>query len=110
MANTQSRTDRDRISRVVATLDSAYTIVEDTLVLAASAGGAYAVTLPLAASVAPGVGIVVKKTDVAANTVTVTRAGADTIDGATTYALATQYKYVHLVSDGGTKWHVVANN
>lgn len=68
-------------------------------------GGAFAVTLP-AASAAAGKTLEVKKIDSSANAVTVTRAGSDTIDGATTYALSAQYQSVTLVSDGSASWYV----
>lgn len=68
--------------------------------------GAFAVTLP-PANAAAGQMITVKKIDVSANAVTVTRAGTDTIDGATTYVLAAQYKSVTLLSNNGTQWFVI---
>jgi len=70
---------------------------------------AFAVTLP-AASTYQGRKLTIKKTDSSGNAVTVARAGSDTIDGATTYALSAQWKYVTLVSDGSASWFVIANN
>lgn len=49
-----------------------------------------------------------KKTDSSANTVTLTPASGK-IDGATSYVLSAQYKYVVIESDG-TNWQIVANN
>lgn len=66
----------------------------------------FALTLP-AASTCSGKIFIIKKSDASANAVTVTRAGADTIDGATTYALSTQYQSVTLISDGSALWMVV---
>jgi parallel beta-helix repeat protein len=84
------------------------TVANDLVRLDAS-GGAITQNLPTAAS-STGRPYTFKKTDASANAVTVTRAGSDTIDGATTFALATQNKYVTLRSNGGTTWSVVANN
>lgn len=90
----------------VASKTSAYTVLNaDEIVLADATGGAFAVTLPAASARRDQ--IVIKKTDSSANAVTVTRAGSDTIDGATTYALSTQYQSVTLVSDGTSTWYVV---
>lgn len=66
-------------------------------------------TLP-AASASAGHLLFFKKTDSSGNAVTISRAGTDLIDGATSYCLATQYKYVKLVSDGMSNWYVEANN
>jgi hypothetical protein len=50
-----------------------------------------------------------KKTDSSVNSVTIATTSSQTIDGATTYLLATQYKYATLISDGAN-WFVVSNN
>lgn len=70
-----------------------------------AASAAFALTLP-AANLVRGIPIIVKKTDSSANAVTVTANGSETIDGATTYALSSQYKYVRLVSNGAG-WDVI---
>lgn len=80
----------------------------DSVVLIDATGGAKTVTLPLAAQ-NQGKQLKYKKVDASANAVTISRAGSDTIDGATSYSLASQYKYVAIVSDG-SNWYVVANN
>lgn len=72
-----------------------------------ASGGAFAVTLPSAASSTDKI-FVIKKTDSSGNAVTVTRAGSDTIDGATTVVLSAQYDWVMLQSDGGTDWRIVS--
>ena len=48
----------------------------------------------------------VKKTDSSANAVTIDGNGAETIDGATTQALAAQYDALEVVTDG-VEWFVV---
>jgi hypothetical protein len=64
-------------------------------------------TLPTAASVGPGWGVKVMNSDgtcAANSTITVQRAGADTVNGATGYLLNAAYAALYLVSDGISKW------
>ena len=68
----------------------------DDVLLADTTGGSFAVTLPDATTYA-GRRFEVKKM-VAANTMTLTAAGSDTIDGAATVAVTTQYASYSLVS------------
>lgn len=85
---------------------SAYTATDsDEMIRANASGGAFTVTLPTAASRA-GKRFTIKKTDSSANVVTVGTTSSQTIDGATTYSLATQYKAVTVVSDG-SNWNVI---
>ena len=51
----------------------------------------------------------IKKVDATGSAVTVDGNASETIDGATTYPLGAQWKYVTIVSDG-TNWVIVANN
>lgn len=46
----------------------------------------------------------IKKIDVSANAVTISRAGADTIEGANTMSLAAQWDKVVLAADGVSLW------
>lgn len=78
------------------------------LILATGGGGGITITLP-AASLNRGKVYRVKKVDAGAGAVTVTRAGADTIDGAANYGLAAQYDAVTIVSDGAATWHIVGS-
>ena len=71
--------------------------------------GAFTVTLP-SANASLGQTYTIKKIDSSANAVTISRAGTDTIEGATTYALAAQYKYATLVSGGSGVWYITASN
>lgn len=66
----------------------------------------FAATLPSAASAGSGRTYFFKKTT-AANTVTVTADGSDTIDGAATQDLTTVNSSYMLVSDGVSKWYIV---
>jgi hypothetical protein len=84
--------------------DSPYTIgVGDygTLYAVDTTGGNVAITLPAIAgldlSIAWSIGV--KKTDSSGNTVTITRASTDTIDGATSKTLDVQNQYSVLVPD-----------
>jgi hypothetical protein len=85
---------------------AAYTLVPaDDVVLADATSGAYSVTLLAASRVVAGRTKTIKKTDSSGNAVTV----VGTIDGATNYTLASQNKYVVVVSDG-TSWYIVGAN
>jgi len=42
-----------------------------------------------------------------ANTVTVTRAGSDLIDGATTYPLTVQYEAITIVDAASAVWSII---
>lgn len=68
--------------------------------------GTFTITLPTAVGIT-GRMYVVKNSGTGAITVGTT--SSQTIDGSTTYSLGTQYKYVHLQSNGAN-WIVIANN
>lgn len=93
---------------VVAFADSPYTTAAGVTFLCNATGGAITFNLP-AASALSGRNIRIKKTDAAANNVTVTKAGSDTIDGANTAVLKGQYDYIVLTSDGVSKWNIFAS-
>ena len=80
-------------------------LATDFLILADATAGALTVTLPPAAS-SRGAMIVTKKTDVSANAVTVAGDGSDTIDGAASVSLASQYDAVTVACDGSGWWIV----
>lgn len=66
-------------------------------------------TLP-AASANAGRVIKVKKTSSStANTLIISRAGSDTIDGATSYTLTQQYDSLTIVCDGSATWSVISS-
>ncbi|MGI0149770.1 MAG: hypothetical protein ACREDF_09610 [Thermoplasmata archaeon] len=89
-------------------VNTALTSADVNKVVRATAGvGGITVTLPdptLAAVI--GIPIYVKKVDSAVGLVTVDNFAAETIDGATTVALASQYQTLKVVSDG-TNWHII---
>lgn len=73
-----------------------------------ASGGAFSVNLP-AASTCVGRIYTIKKYDSSINAVTVDGNGTEQIDGAGTYALPIQYKYVQIQSNS-VGWFVIANN
>lgn len=87
--------------------DSPYTAVAaDSTILANATGGNMVVALPTAVGIAGKI-YTIKKTDVSVNTVTVDGSGAQTIDGAATKVLATQYSTVTIQSNG-TNWSILS--
>ncbi len=89
----------------------AVTIVVDTTVnshpvtLADATTLSLNLSLPTAESAQSKV-FYVKKIDATANTVTITPNGVETIDGAATKVLTTQYEVTSIVSDG-SNWHII---
>lgn len=75
-------------------------------VLCNANAGAFTVNLPTASARKR---LHIKKIDSSANAITITRNGADTIEGAATYALNTQYKSVTLYSNGTSTWYIEAS-
>jgi hypothetical protein len=82
-------------------------LTSDEVILVTSGASAKTVTLVTAVGNA-GRTYVVKKVDSGAGAVTV-QAASGNIDSSATYSLATQNKYVRVVSDG-TNYFVIANN
>lgn len=95
-----------RHERVTASRDMTNQVIEN-VILADATGGAITVTLPDAVRAVDHV-IVVKKIDASANAVTIDGAGADTVDGAATVAISTQYHFRMMISDG-SNWHVIGS-
>lgn len=88
----------------VATKTTTYTIVgTDDVILADATGGVFTVSLPTAVGWTKR--ITIKKIDTSANVVTIGTTGGQTIDGASTRLLNTQFSSVTLVSDNGN-WRV----
>ena len=84
-----------------------FTAADDFVYLCDATSGAIAVTLPaVAAEVVNTRFYLFVKTDSSINAITVDASGAELINGATTYDLASQYQYVWLYCDGA-KWFVV---
>jgi len=88
---------------------AAYTTVlgdDRTLILCDATTAAFTVTLLAAATAKDGHVLAFKKTDSSANAVTIDGAGAETIDGATTLVLSSQYDAALLYCDG-SNWHIL---
>lgn len=88
------------------TATASFTALAGRLYLVDCTAGNVVATLPAAAW--GGDTIMFKKTDASANTVILTRAGTDTIDGATTKAIANRYTCIEVAPDAG-KWHIVGS-
>lgn len=80
-------------------------LASDYTVNADVSGGGYTVNLPAAASV-PGQVYVIRKPDSSGNTVTIDGNGAETINGAATQSLTTQYQTITIQSTG-TGWQII---
>lgn len=99
-------------SRAPATLPSAktgaYTVTaadEGRLIPCNATSAGFTVTLLAAAAAGSGFPIGIKKTDSSANAVTVDGNSSETIDGAATHSLNSQYETVWLRCDG-SNWHI----
>lgn len=91
-----------------------YTILPQDGIVAITVGTAdFTVTLPSCASVPAGKMVTVKDESgvlgTNSKTVTIARAGSDTIDGATTATVTANYGRVSLYSDGVSKWFVTTS-
>ncbi|OIO40628.1 hypothetical protein AUJ10_02640, partial [Candidatus Pacearchaeota archaeon CG1_02_31_27] len=97
------------IATVLANKTGAYTVtISDSVITGDATTAAFSITLPTAVGIT-GRQYTFKKIDTSANAVTIDGAETETIDGAATYDLSAQWKYVTIVSDG-TNWLIVANN
>lgn len=72
------------------------------LFLKCNCSSACTITLPAASNS----GYTLRAKNIGTATCTISRAGADTIDGDTSYIFTQQYQAADLISDGGTAWHV----
>lgn len=77
------------------------------VVLASDASGSFTITLPAVAS-NTGKVYYIKKTNSSANTITIDGNGGETIDGAATTSLSTQYDAIRIICDGSA-WHIISN-
>jgi hypothetical protein len=88
------------IRRAVLSRTSAYTTTaSDSTILCNASTGAFAVTL-LTSVGNTGLIFTIKKVDSSANAITVNTTSSQTIDGAATFTLSTQWSFVVLQSDG----------
>jgi hypothetical protein len=91
---------------ITKTANYTVSVVDDTILVDATAGPVTITLIPAAWT--PNT-YTVKKIDSTANAVTVAAHAGDTIDGAATVSLTTQYQHVKVVPGGGntTKWFTV---
>jgi hypothetical protein len=91
---------------------AAYTVVTGDagdLIRVTTTAGAVTITLPLISGQSDGFKIAVVKWSSDANAVTVARSGSDTINGSTSYSIATQYSSATFVADFETdQWFAVS--
>src|SRR5271166_4130912 len=94
-----------------AVADAAYTVLtSDRMVAYTSLSAARAVALPAASAYPTGTPLTIideSGSCSATNTITVNRAGSDTINGATSAVLATAYGHLAIESNGSSKWTIV---
>jgi hypothetical protein len=94
------------LSTALSTQTSAYSVSNtDSVLLANATSAAFTLTLPTAVGCA-GREYRFKKIDSSANAVTIATSASQTIDGASTYSLPTQYAHVLVISDG-SNWAVL---
>jgi len=86
---------------------AAYTITAfDDFMVCDATTAAFTVTLPPIANVIEGKEYNIKKIDSSTNIVTVAGDGAETIDGAATVAIGTQYESI-TIKKSGTNWWII---
>lgn len=98
--------NRMRKKRKVRGVSSADSVAATDDVIELTGSGTFALTLPSVGAADEGFTVEIKQNGT--GVVTVTRADSDTIDGATTYVMGTQYEWVKLIFDGGTNWMVMS--
>lgn len=90
-------------------ITSSYTLLisdRKKILLCDATSGAITISLLAAATAGDGFTLTVKKTDSSGNSVTLDGSGSETIDGALTYALSSQYGAITLICDG-TNWNTI---
>ena len=95
------------VSVAVKTVTSAYTMTASDFTILANASAALTITLPPASNT--GMMVHVKKIDSSTHHVTLSRAGSDTIEGATTKELKAKYHSLTLIADGTRTWYILSN-
>ena len=86
----------------VRTVTSNYTVTQDDWLIIASGSGT---TITLQENMVAGTAYVIKRVD-GSNNITISRSGSDTIDGANSKTITTDYGLVAVVSDGAD-WHII---
>lgn len=95
----------ERTNRSIATYTTSTTIGQgQDVVLADATSGAVTITLPPAAERFKE--YTIKKMDASGNAVIIDGSGAETIDGATTVSMTTQYE-TRTIASNGTQWVIL---
>jgi hypothetical protein len=90
---------------VTTTQTANYAASAGEFVLCDPSGGAFAVTLPAAATAGAGKRVCVKNTTTSTTAITIARSGSDTIDGGTSATMNTSEACKVYVSDGVSAWY-----
>ena len=98
--------EKHHIGQARAVADTPYTAAAgDYTILANAVGGAMTVTLPSATG--SGRILNIKKIDASASTVTIDGFGAETIDGAATYVISTQWVNITIQDGAAGAWYIL---
>lgn len=89
----------------IASKTATYTAADETIILCDATSASFTINLPASTGVTDRI-YIIKKTDSSANTVTIDGNASETIDGATTKVISTQYDKVIIACDG-SNWHVI---
>jgi hypothetical protein len=102
------------VAQRTAVADGAYiALTADRLIAYTSLTSARIVTLPAASAYPTGFHLLVADESGSCSTtltITLARAGSDTIDGGTSATIASAYGYIRLESDGSSKWTIVGQS
>jgi hypothetical protein len=104
----QDAATKNYVDKIAVTSKTAgYTAVAgtDKVILCDATSASFTITLP-AVSGNTGISFIIKKTDSTANTVTIDGSGSETIDGALTQIISTQYQSFTIVCNG-TSWSII---
>jgi len=94
------------IATAIATKTANYTATDtDSVLICDASSGALTVTLPSASGIA-GRQYTIKRINTGTNVVTIAAASGETIDGAASVDLGSQYDVITVVSDGSNWWMV----
>lgn len=95
-------------------ISSTHSISAGGVFICDASAGAFTITLPAAGALRSATGrddariLIIKKKDSSVNAVTVSRSGSDTIDGATSYSLSSQYDTIVLCDDlDDNAWNII---
>lgn len=105
MATAMAGAQPDWLSMGYTVVTANYTAGPENVILVDATSGAVTVTLPPLASMDRSF-YYIKKTDSSGNAVTVDGDGSETIDGATTQSLGSQYDWLQIVA-GLSEWHII---